>query len=198
MTLTAESQKTIDAYLAALRRQLRDLMDEDARDIVEEIRAHILDKIAGDAPADSVSSTLVALGTPEELAARYRTEELLNRARMARSPKYILRSLLRWTVITIAGIVVFLISVVGYCLGGFLFIIGALKLTNPHKTGVWWTLTSHDSSFGWQSGGPNGGHDVLGWWLLPIGLLGGAALLFLTFRFGLWSIRRFWRPRAWR
>ena len=39
-----ETQKTIDTYLAALRKQLRELMEEDATDIVDEIRAHILDK----------------------------------------------------------------------------------------------------------------------------------------------------------
>jgi len=43
MTSAAISQKTIDGYLAALRKQLRDLLDDDVKDIVEEIRAHILD-----------------------------------------------------------------------------------------------------------------------------------------------------------
>jgi hypothetical protein len=198
MTPTAESQKTIDAYLAALRKQLRDLMDEDVKDIVEEIRTHILDKTSGDDPADSVPCTLAALGTPEELASRYRTEELLKRARMARSPGYLVRSLLRWAALSIAGIIVFLISVIGYCLGGGLFILGALKLISPHKTGIWGVFTSHNWSLAFQSGGQNGGKDLLGWWLVPIGLILGGALLFLTFRFGLWSIRKFWRPRAWR
>jgi hypothetical protein len=197
MTLTAESQKTTDAYLAALRRQLRDLLDEDARDIVEEIRTHILDKTSGDAPADSVASTLAALGTPEDLASRYRTEELLNRAKMARSPGYIVRSFARWATITVSGIIVFLLSVLGYCLGGGLFILGALKLIYPHKTGVYGVFTEHNSSLYFQSGGPTG-HDLLGLWLVPIGLIVGGGLLFLTFRFDLWSIRKFWRPRAWR
>jgi len=196
MTLTAESQKTVDAYLKALRKQLRDLMDEDVKDIVEEIRAHILDKTSGDDAADSVSLTLAALGTPEELASRYRTEELLKRARMARSPSYILRSVLRWAVITVAGIIVFLISVVGYCLGGGLFILGALKLISPHKTGVYGVFTENNASLSFQSGGQTG-HDLLGWWLVPIGLIVGGGLLFLSFRFDIWSIRKFWRPRAW-
>jgi hypothetical protein len=196
MTLTAESQKTIDAYLSALRKQLRELLDEDAKDIVEEIRTHILDKTSGDAPPETVSSTLAALGTPEELAGRYRTEELLSRARMARSSAYMLRSMLRWAALSILGVLVFLISAVGYCLGGLLFILGVLKLTNPHKTGVYGVFNAHNSSLSFQSGGPTG-HDLLGWWLVPIGLIVGAGLLFLTFRFGLWSIRRFWRPSAW-
>jgi hypothetical protein len=196
MTLSADSQKTIDAYLAALRRHLRDLLDEDARDIVEEIRAHILDKSSGDAPPETVASTLAALGTPEELARRYRTEEMLKRAQAARSSAYLLRSMLRWAILSVAGVLVFVISAFGYCLGGILFILGILKLTNPHKTGVYGVFNEHNSSLSFQSGGPTG-HDLLGWWLIPIGLIVGGGLLFLTFRFGQWSIRKFWRPRAW-
>jgi hypothetical protein len=196
MILTAESQKTVDAYLAALRRHLRDLLEEDSRDIVEEIRAHILDKTSGDASPESLAFTLAALGTPEELAQRYRTEEMLKRAQMARSPAYLLRSLLRWAALSLAGVVVFLISAVGYCLGGILFILGALKLSNPHKTGVYGVFNANNSSLSFQSGGPTG-HDLLGWWLIPIGLIVGGGLLFLTFRFNIWSIRKFSRPRGW-
>jgi len=110
MTLSAKSQKMIDAYLTALGRQLRDLMDEDVRDIVEELRAHILDKTSTEASPESVAATLSALGTPEQLAIRYRTEELLERARFSRSGVVILRRFLRWAAVSLAGLVVFLIS----------------------------------------------------------------------------------------
>jgi hypothetical protein len=194
MTLSVESQKTIDAYLAALRKHLRELLDEDVKDIVEEIRAHILDKTSG---GEAVSSTLAALGTPEELAGRYRTEELLKRAQNARSPGFLWRSMLRWAALSVLGVAVFFFSAIGYCLGGALFILGVLKLTNPHRTGVYGVFNEHSTSLSFQSGGPND-HDLLGWWLVPIGLIVGGGLLFLTFRFGIWSIRKFWRPRAWR
>ncbi|HEX3473028.1 MAG TPA: DUF1700 domain-containing protein [Silvibacterium sp.] len=197
MTSSADSQKTTDAYLAALRRQLRELTDEDANDIVEEIRAHILDKTSGDTPSETVKATLAALGSPEELASRYRTEELLKRAQIARSPAFILRSLFRWATLSVLGLIVFLVSVVGYCLGAGLFILGALKLISPNRTGVYGVFSTHTWALNFQSGGQNSGHDLLGWWLVPIGLLLGAVLLVLTFRFGLWSIRKFWRPRAW-
>lgn len=201
MTLPADSQKAIDAYLAALRKHLRDLMDEDVQDIVQEIDAHILDKISSDTSAAAVAATLAALGTPEELASRYRTEELLKRAQSARSPAYLLRSLIRWAKLSVVGVAVFLISVVGYCIGGFLFILAALKLVWPRATGLWKTVNG-DSSWGLNFGAGSGdppanAHELLGWWLLPIGFILGAILLFLTFRLGTWSIRKFWRPRAW-
>jgi len=198
MTLAAESQKSADAYLAALRRQLRELMDEDVNDIVAEIRMHILDKTSDGAEPDAVAATLAALGTPAELAERYRTDELLKRARMSRSPAYLLRSLLRWAGLSLVGLIVFCISVIGFGLGRGFFILGVLKVINYHGTGLWGQFTDTNWSLGFQSGGNGAGHELLGWWLLPLGLLGGPALFFLTARFGLWSLRKFWRPRAWR
>ncbi len=200
MTFSAESQKTIDAYLVSLRKQLRDLLDEDVNDIVEEIRGHILDKTSGDSPADSVVSTLAALGTPEELAGRYRTEELLKRAQLARSPGFMFRSLLRWANLSMAGLVVFVLSAAGYCVGGWLVVFGALKVISPHTTGLWWTAFPDGThSLGMGSGSqPGQGHDLLGWWLVPIGLVLGGGLVLLTFRFDVWSIRKFSRPQAWR
>ena len=203
MNLSTESQKTeasktIDAYLAALRKELRELTDEDANDIVEEIRMHLLDKTGGDASSESVAQTLAALGTPEELANKYCTEEMLARGRAERSPAHIARSARRWALLTLGGVVFFSVSIAGYCLGGWLFIMGLLKVFNPHGTGVYGTWTDHDKSFHWGSGsGPNGPDELLGWWLIPIGLIVGGGLLLLTFRFGAWSVRRFWRPRRW-
>jgi hypothetical protein len=205
MSLSAESQKSVDAYLGALRKQLRELMDEDVNDIVAEIRMHILDrtfdpaKTSDDAAPEAVAATLAALGPPPELAERYRTDELLKRAQMSRSPAYILRSVLSWAGLSLVGLIVFCISVVGFGLGGGVFVLGVLKVMDYHGTGIYGQFTDTSSSLGFQSGGPRAGqHELLGFWLLPLGLLGGPALFFLTARLGLWSLRKFWRPRAWR
>ena len=205
MTFSAESQKTIDGYLVALRKQLRGPADADVEDIVEEIRAHILDKTSGAAATDTIASTLASLGTPEELASRYRTDDLMQRSLLTRSPLLSLHSLFRWATLSFAGLVVFLVSVVGYSLGGGLVIVAALKLMWPRATGFWMEFypdgSPKSASGGFGSGyisQPPPGREILGWWLVPIGLVLGGALLFLTFRFGTWSIRKFWRPRAWR
>jgi hypothetical protein len=197
MTLTETSQKTVDAYLKSLRRELRELLDEDAEEIVEEIRTHIFDKTSGEESPEAVTATLAALGTPQELAERYRTQELLERARLARSPKYLMRATLRWAGLSVMGLLVFALSGLGYGVGGGLFLLGLLKLFHPSTTGVYGILTEHDTSLNWQSGGPNKPGELLGWWLVPIGILIGGGLLLLTFRFGNWCIRKFWRPRAW-
>ena len=199
MNVTIESQKTIDTYLSALRRRLSELRDEDVNDIVEEIRAHILDKTSGGTAGNDVAATLAALGTPEELAARYRSDELLQRAQITRSPLTRLHGLFRWATLSIVGFIVFFVSVFGYALGGGLVIMAGLKVLWPHQTGLWKTVYPDGTwglSFSFSSGNAPAGHELLGWWSLPICLILGTGLLFLTFRFGSWSLRKFWRPRV--
>jgi hypothetical protein len=198
MTFPAESQKAIDGYLAALRRELRELMDDDVTDIAEEIHVHILDKTSVDASAETVAATLVALGSPAELASRYRADELMRWAQASRSPVTRMQMLFRWATWSVVGVVVFAVSVLGYSLGGGLVIAAVAKLMNPHYIGLWKTHQS-GGTWGWGFGSlPSDGHDLLGWWAVPIGLGLGALLVVLTFWFGSWSLRRFRRPRVWR
>jgi len=197
MTNAAESEKPIDEYLATLRRQLRDLMDEDVRDIVDEIRAHILDKTSGNRSPQNIASALNALGSPQQLALRYHTDDLLQRAQLSRSPALLLRSLLRWAALSLGGMVVFMLSGIGYCIGGIFFGMALLKTFFPHQAGLNIEYThGHFLSAGFGAGsGPHTGHDPIGLWLIPICLVLGGGILFLTFRFGLWTLRFFSRPR---
>jgi len=197
MTYTAASQKAIDDYLATLRRQLRDLMDEDVRDIVEEIHAHILDKTSGDPSPEKIASALGALGSPQQLALRYHTDELLERAQLSRSPGLLLRSIVRGASLGLGSLTVFMLSGVGYCLGGVIFVMGLLKAFLPKRAGLNIDYSpGHSLSAGFGAGsGPHAGHDPIGLWLIPICLLLGGGILFLTFRFSLWTLRFFTRPR---
>jgi hypothetical protein len=204
MILSAESQKAIDTYLTDLRGQLRPLSPEDANDIVEEIHAHILDKSAGVTAEGIVRATLAALGTPDELAARYRIDELLKRAQSTRSPLVSLFSLARWATLSLIGLVTFIISSVGYALGALLVVIGLFKLIYPHNGGVWFDPKpgghgiDGSAGFSFVGGGTwtHPGHEIFGLWLAPSCLAFGALLVFLTFRLGTWCIRSFWRPSA--
>lgn len=203
MTLSADSQRSIDTYLAALRKQLRDLMEEDVNDIVKEIRAHILDKTTDAANPEQVEQTLAALGTPAALASRYRTEELMKRAQTHRSGAQKALLAMQWIGTVVGGLVAFAVSVVGYCLGGGLVVLGVLKIVWPQGTGLWESHGPGDSwglSFSSGSGNtpPPNSHDVLGWWLVPLGLVLGTALFYATYRFGAWMMRMLWRPRRWR
>jgi hypothetical protein len=203
MILSAESQKAIDTYLAALRKQLRPLRTEDANDIVEEIHAHILDKSAGGTVEGAVGATLAALGTPAELAARYRSDELLKRAQVTRSPIVSLFSLARWATMSLVGLLTFVVSLAGYAVGALLVVAGLFKLLYPHNGGIWFDPKpggqgiDGSAGFSFSSGQwTHPGHEVFGLSLAPTCLALGALLVFLTFRLGTWCIRRFWRPSA--
>jgi hypothetical protein len=196
MTATADSQKAIDDYLVTLRRQLRDLMDEDVREIVEEIHAHLLDKTSGDASPEKVATALSALGSPQQLALRYHTDELMQRAQLSRSPQLLARSFVRWATLSLGGMAVFMLSGIGYCIGGIIFVMGLLKLFLPRQAGLNIVRDAHNYSVGFgASSGPHAGHDPIGLWLIPICLVLGSGILFATFRMGIWTLRFFSRPR---
>jgi hypothetical protein len=202
MSLSEASQKAIDDYLASLRRQLRDLMEEDMNDIVEEIRTHILDKTSADADPAQVELTLAALGSPASLAARYRTEEMMRRAEAHRSGAQKTRLAARTAGIVVASLLLIALSIVSYFVGGVLVVAGIAKVMWPHGTGLWETVNA-DGTWGLGlSGGsgntpPPNAHDVIGWWLYPIGFILGPALIYATYRLGKWSARKMWRPRKW-
>jgi hypothetical protein len=201
MTIPTAAQQKIDAYLKTLREGLSGLGDEDARDVVEEIRSHILDKAAvgGDIAPAAVASAIAALGTAEELASQYVTDDLLMRARISRSPWVILRSLFRWASLSLAGFFVLISSLAGYLLAGSFVLCALLKPIHPQAAGLWRLPDPEDVySFSLRLGfgpPPTGGKEILGWWIIPIGLIIGMGFVLLTFRFGLWSLRKFWRPR---
>ena len=148
MTISTDAQQRIDAYLKVLRKRLRSLGDQDSLDVVEEIRSHILDKAAtgGDLTPGAVESALAALGSPEELASQYITDDLLMRARVSRSPWLILRSLFRWAGLSLVGFCVLMLSVFGYFLAGSFALCAMLKPIHPHTAGLWLLPDSSDIS----------------------------------------------------
>jgi hypothetical protein len=213
MTMTGDSQQRINAYLGRLRGRLRGIRDEEVREILEELRSHIMDKAAaskeaageanGEITAAGVDAALAALGTPEELASQYMTENLLARAEVSRSPVQILRSLFRWASLSVAGFFVLLGSILGYFLGAVFILVAVLKPFHPHTAGLWvFPNGAGDSEISFRMGFgsiPVGGRDVLGWWIVPIGWMAGGGLVMLTTHIALWFVRRYRRSlvRSW-
>src|SRR5215467_6853366 len=139
MTTAGHAQQRIDAYLCRLRRRLRGMNDEDVREIVEELRGHITEKANanGEVTAATVDAALMTLGSPEELASQYLTDELLSQATVSRSPVHTLKSLFRWASLSVAGFFVLLSSMVGYFLGSAFMLCGVLKMIHPATGGLW-------------------------------------------------------------
>jgi hypothetical protein len=197
-----DAQQRIETYLAKLRLRLRGINDQDVREIVEELRSHILDKASGsgEVTAGGVDAALAALGSPEELATEYVTDNLLARVELSRSPVQILKSLFRWASLSVAGFVVFLCAIAGYFLGVVLIVCALLKPIHPQTAGLWVYRTSSGElapslRLGFGSP-PVGGRDVLGWWIVPVGLVAGCSLVLLISWLALWCARRYRRSRV--
>ena len=200
--IDGDARQKIDAYLSRLRARLRGINEQDVREIVEELRSHILDEacVGGEeVTAGAAGATLEALGSPEELASEYMTDNLLARAEVSRSPVRILESLFRWASLSIAGFFAFLATILGYLLGMSFMLCAVLKPVHPQTAGLWILPAGADDfmislRLGFGSA-PPGGRDVLGWWTVPIGLVVGCGLVMLTTRFGLWCVRQYRRSR---
>jgi len=196
-----DAQQKIESYLSRLRQHLRGLRSEDAREIVEELRSHISDKAAasGEITPAGVDAALASLGAPEELASQYTTDDLFARAEVTRSPLRILESLFRWASLSVAGFLVLLTSIVGYFLGGALMWCAVLKLIHPQTAGLWVFPHGADTEISLRLGFgslPVGGRDVLGWWIVPLGLVVGCGLVLLTTHLALWCTRQYRKSLA--
>jgi hypothetical protein len=195
-------QKKIETYLEMLRSRLRSLGTEEVNDIIEELRSHILEKstVNGELATREADAALEALGNPEELASEYMTDAALARAEVSRSPFRILAALFRCGSLSVAGFFVLVSALVGYFLGVAFILSALLKPIHPQSAGLW---TFRDSTGDLQlslrlgfGSAPAGGHDMLGWWIVPLGLGVGLVLVTLTTRFAIWCIRLYRKSRA--
>jgi hypothetical protein len=196
------AQEKIDAYLSRLRSLLRGMSSDDIREIVEELRSHIVDKstVNGELTAAGVDAALEALGRPEELASEYLTDAALARAEVSRSPFRILASLFRWASFSVAGFFALIGSLLGYFLGVSLVLCALLKPFHPQNAGLWsYRDSAGDLELSVRLGfgsAPAGGHDVLGMWIVPIGLALGGCLVLMTTQCAIWCARCYRRSRV--
>jgi hypothetical protein len=194
--MTSHDSRMMEAYLERLRGALGGVNESEVREIVEELRSHILEK-ATDGDVDAV---LAALGSPEQLAGRYLTDSLLARAEVSRSPVLLLRNLFRWASLSLAGSFVLLGSVVGYFTGGVFLLVALCKPFHPKNAGLWtYRDSAGDLGFSFRLGygnAPGVGADLLGWWIVPVGLLVGCGLVMLTTHSALWCVRIYRKSQA--
>jgi len=192
------STARVEDYLERLRKALSGLRREAVSEIVEELRSHILEKAAlggegSEVTPAAVENVLAALGSPEELAAQYQADDLLERAGRGWSPLLLLRGLLRWASLSAAGVFVLVGCVVGYFLGVSFLLCAILKPLHPQTAGLW-RLADEAHSYSLRLGFgtiPVGSTELLGWWIVPLGLLIGGGLCFLTTQITLWCARKF-------
>lgn len=195
------AENAMEQYLGRLRKRLRGMNDSDAREIVAELRAHIVEKssASGQMTSAAVQATLVALGTPEELARLYTTDELLARAVVTRSPLRIIGGVFHMASLSAAGFLVLIVTVTGYTIGALSVLAAFAKLIHPHTGGIWLIPNGDDLEISVRMGfgaPPANGRELLGKWFVPVALFAGCGVLVLTTKFAVWCVQKFRQSRA--
>ena len=203
MTGHGGAQLQIEHYLSEVRSHLRGLGEQQVSEIIAELRSHIAERAApaGELTVDGVSAALRALGTSEELAREYAADEVLARAEISRSPLPLLDSLFAWATMSMAGFLVLIGTITGYFVGLVFLLVALLKPFHPATAGVWALRNgAGDMELSVRMGfgaAPSNGHELLGWWIVPLGIVIGCGSLILTTRFSIWCVLMYRRSRGW-
>jgi uncharacterized membrane protein len=174
--MTAETQ--IENYLTALRLRLGPLTIGEREEIVREITAHIRD--SAEESGSSVESVLARLGPAEALAAQYRDGQLIRRASRSFSPLVLLRGAMRLATKGVSGVFVFFCAVFGYAFGAGFVLVAFAKMIVPAHAGAWVQDGNLVSAGAFLYDVPPQAHEVLGMWIIPLGLMLGSLTILLT------------------
>jgi len=187
MTTSAQFVDTrIEDYLHRLNTALAGVAPPQKDEIVREIRAHIVDTVAGSTDRDrAIGRVLGLLGTPEELAERYSTECLLTRAGNSFSPWLLLRTSWRWAKLGVKGTLAFLLALTGY---GTALAFTVSVFLKPFVPGVGLWFGPHSFHVGVEN--PDEMRELLGQWFVPVVAVAAFLVAIGTTQALRWMIRR--------
>ena len=196
MTADDAASRTLDIYLRQVRHGLHGLPEDEAKEIVDELRSHALDRAGGALTPASVDATIAALGSARELSGLYLAERMAERVEARRSPWLILQTVWRLAGLSLGAFCALILSFVGYAFGASLLLTAALKPFLPKNDGLWYEQRPSGATLSFSITNHPTGQELMGWWIIPFGLICGAIVLWCTWRYGLWSVRRLGRARA--
>jgi hypothetical protein len=195
MIPSAGTESTIESYLARVRVALRGLPEREIDDILRELRSHV-DEVAGK-EGSGVGAALQSLGDPLDLAQTYRSENQMVRAECSDSPLVILQGLRHATRSTLLRVTATALYVLGYFGMGTLWAGALEKLLAPSRGGLWYTPGDLWSITLVVGGNPPAhARELLGWWVVPMAVLGGWGVKVVSDRTAQWWIRRYRRSTA--
>jgi len=197
-----KSDKTLtdamEVYLLQIRDKLRGLPSAQVSEILAELRSHILDSISSrNVPLTDATTreALDRLGPPETIAAMYLTENLMAKAENSRSPWLVMRALFRLAIKSAWALAAFLVAFLGFGSAITFLVCAIAKPFYPDHIGLWWDTNSHmPTALGFVWPAPPD-RELLGWWIIPLGLVICVALFLVTIRFARWNIRHIRRSR---
>lgn len=178
----------IESYLSRLDSALRGMSSADKQDTLFEIRAHVLDSVASSPNREAaIDRVLRLLGAPEELAQRYNTERMLIRASRTFSPCFLLQTTWRWAKLGMKGTIAFLLALIGYGTALAFTVVIILKPFRKANVGMWW---GNDNFIIGAPAHPEGMHELLGQWFVPVMAVFAFALAVGTTHALRWLIRK--------
>ena len=198
MKVSEVGDARVRGYLFVLGQSLRTFLPGDvARDAVREIESHIRERLdSADPQPDeraAVERVLQELGPPLRVAQVYSAELTVDEALTTGHAVATLRALWQLATTTIAGFAASLLLFIGYAIGASFVAIAALKPVFPNNVGLF-VVDGVPQSFGALFPGPAGAEIVGGYWVIPISLGVGLAILVATHR-GTKGFLSWWRER---
>ncbi len=185
------ADRRVETYLAEVHAALAGMPDDKAADIIAELRSHIRDsaEAGGELGEERTLAALEGLGDPRELGETYVTANLVARAEASKSPLLILRTIARFASASVAAFFALLGSIIGYFLAFAVIITAISKPLHPDRAGLWKVGPDAYSLHLGFGPPPTSGTEMLGNWIIPLGLVAGGIMLLLTYGFGPWRMR---------
>jgi hypothetical protein len=154
---------------------LSGLTVQEREDIVDEIRAHVEERVAGS--GFSVEETLRRLGPVEDLARDYTNGALVKRTNRSLSPLPVLRAARAWAMTGFHGVLAFVVALLGYSLGLGFMVCAMLKPLFPEQVGLW--MSPHEFRFGFEPEHAPA-RELLGPWFVQVTVVLGVLIFIGT------------------
>lgn len=155
----------VEEYLERLAASLRPIPEPERLSIIAEIESHLAERLASGIP---VEATLAKLGWPELLARGYLEDHELARALARSSPSLLLSNILARATRSLFALGAGFVGLLLFALSLGFLAIAVLKPVAPASVGLWTGPNLFALGF---FAGPPGGHENLGYWLIPLSLM---------------------------
>jgi uncharacterized membrane protein len=162
--MTHEGEQEIDGYVRRLLWALQTLPHDDRLNIAGEIHSH-LSECAGRGPRD-LDRAIAGLGSPDALARSYVEEFELAGAVNSASPVTLLLTVLNRATRSVMAFLGGFAALTLYLLAVGCAMVAVGKFIVPGKVGAW--ISDHSLTAGIVDTPPAGGHELLGYWIVPI------------------------------
>jgi len=148
------------------------------------------------AETSGVEEALSSLGDPADLARKYRAEGQIARAECSSSPLVILQGLRHTSHSWSGRVAITALYIFGWAVVVTLWRAALDKLFTPSQVGLWSKPEGWPLALVSDGRAPAGGHELLGWWLVPLMIVAGFILRYLVDRAALRWLRRYRESQA--